>query len=103
MVYTLDDIQRLDKFNDLSQRELIELIEILRNELKFQMYKRDNSQFSVQNNINVLENKLNECVSLNEKYKKSIQHYFKMYDRKLTFKERLFGKIYNIVRVDDIK
>lgn len=102
-MYNLDEILRIDNFEHLSQTQMLEIITILRNELKYQLYKKDYNAGTIQNQINTIQTELFQSKELNGKYKDVIKRFNKMYGRKLTFKERLFGKINNNIVIDEDK
>lgn len=99
-MYSLDDIMRIDNFDNLTVTQLLEIINTIKNDLKNIKYRRDLVHDKLQLSIDELTYKLNEQTVLIDKYKTVISNYHKMYDRKLTFKERVMGKINNNTTIE---
>lgn len=90
---SIDDILRKDNFNDLSNNQLLEVILILRNDLKYYKYRRDNSQEQNTTHINVLKSQIEHEKKEVERLKQVNNNYRNKIVRPLTLWERIKGRI----------
>ena len=92
-MFTPDDILRIDNFSTMSQAQLLEIINSLKTDLKNTKYIRDRNLDTLQTKMYELQQEVKSHEILIQKYKEVIARYHKMYNRPLSFKERMTGKI----------
>ena len=90
---SIDYILRMENFNNLSQKDLLEIIEVLRNDLKYFKYKRDQNYNEAQSTINILKNQILLEKQEIEKLKQINSNYRNKIIHKLSLKERILGRL----------
>jgi hypothetical protein len=93
MRYNLDDILRMDNFDNLSKYEMIEVIHALKDNLKYYKYQRDHHQDTLNNTINGLKNEIQLLNSKVDTVNKQNSNILKKVFKPLTIMERIKGKI----------
>lgn len=93
MRWTINDILHNDNFNDLSKNDLLEIIIILRNDLKYYKYRSDSGHEQLNIMIKTLTTQIaserNDTILLKQVNK---NYYGKLVGR-LTLWERINGRI----------
>lgn len=89
----IDDILRIDNFNNFSRDELFEIINLLKHDLKYYKFHKDQNIQRLENCISTLNNKIVELDIMLNRQKDINNNFRKIIVRKLTFVERLTGKI----------
>lgn len=88
----LDDILSMENLSNLSQTQLIQIVNILQNEVKKLNSSKDWDRQKLVDTIQVLNDKNKSLEIINDKYKKSVLNYHNILKRNLTVKERVLGK-----------
>ena len=88
-----DEILRRDNFDDLSKNDLLDIILILRNELKYYKYRRDANTDQVAGAIRTLKAQLETEKAETARLKQVNQNYRNKIVRPLTIWERIKGQI----------
>jgi len=92
-MWLIDDILRKDKFNDLSNNQLLEIINILRNDLKYYKYRKDTNQDQNNTHIQSLKAQLQAEKREVERLKQVNVNYRNKITGNLTIWERIKGRI----------
>jgi len=92
-MWSTDDILRTENFNDLSKSQLLDIISVLRNDLKYHKYRRDVAQEQSQTLITSLNAQLVAEKKDFERIKQSNVNFYNKISRQLTLWERIKGRI----------
>ena len=93
MNYTINDILLMDNFDNISKKDMIEIIHALKYDLKYYKFQRDTYQDTLTNTINGLKieiQNLNTQIETLNKYNGNLS---KKIFKPLTLMERIKGKI----------
>jgi len=92
-MWSIDEILRKDNFNDLSKNDLLDIILILRNDLKYYKYRKDANHEQVAATISSLKSQLEQKTVEVVKIKQSNDNIRNKVMRPLTILERIKGRI----------
>lgn len=92
-MWSIDEILRKDNFNDLSKNDMLEIILILRNDLKYYKYRKDANHEQVAGTIRTLKSQLEQKTVEADRLKQSNDNIRNKVLRPLTFWERIKGRI----------
>jgi len=92
-MWSIDEILRKDNFNDLSKNDMLEIILVLRNDLKYYKYRKDANHEQVAGTIRTLKSQLEQKTAEVDRIKQSNDSIRNKVMRPLTFWERIKGRI----------
>ena len=92
-MWTTDDILRTDDFGTVPHSELLDIILVLRTDLKYHKYKKDYQLEQLQSTINVLQGQKTEKEKEVERLKAAIGNFHKKIGGRLSIMERIKGRI----------
>lgn len=92
-MWSTDDILRMENFGDLSKTQLLEIIAILRNDLKYHKYRKDHNLEQSYAVISSLNSQLDAGKKEFERIKQSNVNFYSKINRPLTLWERIKGRI----------
>lgn len=93
MNFTIAEILQLENFKDFNRETLISMINVLKYDLKYLKYQENKDRHKLIDTINGLQHDVNTQKILNEKLGNTNKILSKKLFRKLTFWERIKGKI----------
>lgn len=89
----IDVILHMDKFDDLSKNNMLDIIHILKNELKYLKYRNEGYFTTYIDKIKLLENKEYILRQELERLKEVNNNYRSYFSKKLSLRERITGRI----------
>jgi hypothetical protein len=92
-MWATEELLRMENFKDLSKNDLLDIIEILRNDLKYYKYRKDANHEQVAGTIRSLKSQLEHQKLELSKVKESNNNIRNKVLRPLTFWERIKGRI----------
>lgn len=92
-MWSTDEILRRDNFNDLSKNDLLDIILILRNDLKYYKYRKDSNHEQISNVISTLKAQLEQERMELIRVKGANTNFHNKIMRPLTVWERIKGRI----------
>lgn len=89
----IEEILRNDDYNNFNKADLLDIILILRNDLKYHKYRKDNAYEQMNSTIATLKNQIQQEKIENARLSQINKNFHNTFARRLTIMERIKGQI----------